>query len=328
MLQTNAPTLALAIPTWNGGSLLEQVLAAVDRQPGADRLERVAIDSGSRDGTVAALRRHHFDVAVIDQKDFDHGATRDALVERCSAEVIVLLTQDALPADEHWLPALVASYADATVGAAYCKQLPRADCNPFIARRLREWTAGKDQPIVQEPASAAEFEALQPMQRLQRCAYDNVAGSVRRSAWRAVGGFGRRPFGEDVAFGKRLVLGGWRIVFQAKSAVIHSHNRPAKEEGRRIYCDHQNLRELFGVHLLPTWESYRDGVAWGEREYGRIVDELSLPADESKALHAWARAYAHDSALGMFLGAGWPENSRGPHAAFFAELDRRMHRGI
>lgn len=328
MTQSHAPTLALAIPTWNGGRVLQEVLTAVERQPDAHRLERVAIDSGSGDDTVATLRSHGFGVTVIDQKDFDHGATRDALVERCRSDVVVLLTQDAIPADEQWLAALASSYADDRVGAAYCKQVPRSDCNPFLARRLREWTAGKDQPVVQEPATQSEFDALQPMQRLQRCAYDNVAGSVRRTAWRAAGGFGRRPFGEDVAFGKRLVLGGWRIVFQAKSAVIHSHNRPAKEEGRRIYCDHQNLRDLFDLRLLPTWESYRDGVAWGEREYSRIVDELGLPPAEAEVLRAWAHAYAHDSALGMFLGAAWPENSRGPHAAFFAEIDRRMHRGI
>ena len=37
---------------------------------------------------------------------------------------------------------LLEVYEDPRVGAAYCKQLPRPDCNPFIAHRLREWTAG------------------------------------------------------------------------------------------------------------------------------------------------------------------------------------------
>ncbi|MFO1054582.1 MAG: glycosyltransferase [Planctomycetota bacterium] len=322
------PKLSLAIPTWNGGALLGEVLAAIDRQPGAAALERVAIDSGSRDDTVARLQQHGFTVETIEQKDFDHGLTRDALVARCSGDIVILLTQDAIPADEAWLPALIASYDDPGVGAAYCKQLPRPDCNPFIARRLREWTAGKDQPVTQAACSRPEFDALEPMQRLQRCAYDNVAGSVRRSAHAAVGGFGRRPFGEDVAFGRKLILSGWNIVFQARSAVVHSHNRPAREEGRRIYCDHQNLRDLFGLHLLPTWDSYRAAVAWGEKEYARIVDELALEPAEASALHEWARAYAHQAALGMYLGAGWPENSTGRDRALFVDIDRRMHAGI
>ncbi|MBK8976154.1 MAG: glycosyltransferase family 2 protein [Planctomycetes bacterium] len=318
---------SLCMPTWNAGPLLDEVLDAVDRQPGAERLERLAIDSGSTDGTVDCLRRHGFAVESIPQREFDHGRTRDALVERARGDVVVLLTQDATPADDRWLPALLACYADPLVGAAYCRQLPRPDCNPFIARRLLEWTAGRDAPVVQQCESAEAFARLEPMQRLRTCAYDNVAGSVRRSAWEQHR-FGSRPFGEDVAFGKRLILGGWRIVYEPRSAVVHSHNRSPRDEGKRIYCDHQNLRDLFDVHLLPTWESYRDAVAWGQREYVRIVDELQLDDDDARALRNWARRYAHWGALGMFLGARSAELTSGAFAARFRALDRLLHRAI
>ncbi len=320
--------VSLFLPTLNAGPLLEEVLAAVDGQPGAERLERLAIDSGSEDGTRDVLARHGFDIEVIDRREFDHGATRDRGIAKATGDVVVLLTQDATPASVEWLPALVACYDDPRVGAAYCKQIPRPDCNPFIARRLREWNAGRDDRLVQECASAAEFEALEPMARLRTCAYDNVAGSVRRTAWAAVGGFGTRAFGEDVAFGKRLILAGHRIVFEPKSAVVHSHNRTPKDEGKRIYCDHQNLRALFDLHLLPTWGSYRDAVEWGRRTYAEIVDTLEVDDDERARLHEWARAYAHWGALGMYLGAASHETMHGPHADRFAALDRRLHAGI
>ena len=118
---------SLVIPTLNAGPLLEEVLDAVDRQPGAAELERVAIDSGSTDGTVGCLERHGFRVAVIDKREFNHGATRDVAIERATGEVIVLLTQDATPADAQWLPRLLACYDDSQVGAAYCRQIPRPD---------------------------------------------------------------------------------------------------------------------------------------------------------------------------------------------------------
>jgi rhamnosyltransferase len=318
---------SLVIPTLNAGPLLEEVLAAVDRQPGATALERVAFDSGSTDGTVGCLERHGFRVSVIDKRDFNHGATRDLAIERTTGDVIVLLTQDATPADEQWLPRLLACYDDPQVGAAYCRQIPRPDCNPFIARRLREWTAGRQTRSVQRLEDPATFTELPPMERLARCAYDNVAGSVRRGAWEQHR-FGRRAFGEDVAFGKALILGGWSIVFEPASAVIHSHNRTPFAEGQRIYCDHQNLRALFDIHLLPTWKSCREAIAWGQREYAKVVDELGLPAADARAMHAWARGYARWAALGMFLGANSERNMRGPLGAPFRWLDRRLHRGI
>lgn len=318
---------SLVIPTLNGMPLLEEVLDAVDRQPDAGALERIAIDSGSNDGTVECLRDHGFAVESIPQREFNHGATRDRAIGQTSGDVVVLLTQDATPADDGWLPRLVEVYEDELVGAAYCRQIPRPDCNPFIAQRLREWTAGKTELGIQEPASTAEFDALEPMQRLQRSAYDNVAGSVRRSVWERHR-FGHRAFGEDVAFGKRVILGGNRIVFQPASAVIHSHNRSAVAEGKRIYCDHQNLKDLFGVHLVPDRAAYRQNVEWARQQYGEQVLAMDLPKDQKATLHQWALDYAQWAARGMYLGGNADRFSKGLLGLVFRFVDGWMHRGI
>lgn len=319
--------VSLVMPTWNGGALLGEVLERIDRQPGAAQLERFAIDSGSSDGTVERLRAHGFTVETIPQSEFNHGATRDRAILRTRGEVVVLLTQDALPRDERWLPELLAPYADARVGAAYCRQEPRPDCNPFLAQRLREWTAGRDATVLQRVADRAEYEALAPLERLQRCAFDNVASSVRRSSWERFK-FGRRAFGEDVAFGRNLILAGECIAFAAASVVIHSHDRSPRDEGRRIYCDHQNLRALFGVHVLPTRADFENAVAGARTEFAKTVEALALPAAERDALKRWARGYALWSAAGIFLGGNAREHLRGPRAAHYRRLDAWMHRGI
>jgi rhamnosyltransferase len=314
--------VSLVMPTWNGGPLLAQVLERIERQPGAARLERVAIDSGSSDGTVGLLRKHNFAVHSIPQYQFNHGATRDLGIEKTRGELVVLLVQDALPADERWLPELLGSFTAPAVGAAYCRQLPRADCNPLLEKRLLEWTAGKTEAVVQSIGSGAEYEALAPIERLQRCAFDNVASAVRRATW-ARYRFGRRRFGEDIAFGKQVVLGGESIVFQAKSAVIHSHNRTARDEGRRIYCDHQNLRDLFDLRVLPTREAFLRAIEWGRAEFPR-----QLPPGSPESLRRWALDYARWSAVGIFLGGNAPENLTGPRAALYKKVDEWMHRGI
>ncbi len=319
--------ISLVIPTLNGMPLLEEVLDAVDRQPGADAIERIAIDSGSSDGTVECLERHGFAVTAIPKSEFNHGTTRDLAIGKATGDIVALLTQDAIPADEEWLPGLAEVYAEPRVGAAYCRQIPRPDCNPFIAQRLREWTAGKTEVAIQQLDNPSEFDRLEPMQRLQLCAYDNVAGSVRRSVWEQHP-FGYREFGEDVAFGKRLILAGHSIVFQPRSAVIHSHNRSPKEEGKRIYCDHQNLRELFDVHLLADFKAFRANVDWSRQHYRETVDKLELPAHEKEQLQRWARGYAWWGAVGMYLGGNSKRLMSGPFGWVFRIIDRHMHRGI
>lgn len=321
--------ISLVIPTLNAGDLLEEVLSSVDRQPGAGDLQRVAIDSGSTDGTLACLDRHGFEVHGIDQREFNHGTTRDLGISKTSGEVIVLLTQDAVPADQRWLETLIEAYDNERVGAAYCRQIPRDNCNPLIKKRILEWTAGRPDSVEQrlEGDPAAAFAALEPMQRLQTCAYDNVAGSVRRSTWERIP-FGYRRFGEDVAFGKRVILAGQSILYEPRSAVIHSHNRSPKDEGKRIFCDHENLRELFDIHVLPTWQHYKDAVPHSQAEFRGIIDQFDLPAEELAELHRWAEQYAKWSALGIYLGGNARRLSRGLNALWFGFVERHLRKGI
>lgn len=319
---------SLVIPTLNAGRLLEEVLDAVDRQPGAANLEKMAVDSGSTDDTVARLQAHGFTVHQIPKRDFNHGATRDLAISRTRGDVILLLTQDAIPLDESWLPALLACYEDPAVAAAYCRQVPRADCNPLIRQRILEWAAGRPGRVVQRLDDPARFENMTPMERMQLCAYDNVAGSVRRSTWEKHR-FGHRNFGEDIAFGKKLILAGHSIVYEPRSAVIHSHNRTPKEEGKRIYCDHVNLRELFGVHVLPTWSHCRQAIRHSRKEFAAVVDGLDLSSPEEKrSLQRWARHYARWSALGIYLGGNRDRLCSGAFWWLFRLVDRHLRRDI
>src|SRR5262249_15199642 len=104
----------------------------------------LAIDSGSSDGTWELLGRfaERFPVplqrARIDPVEFDHGDTRNLLAATSRGELLVYLTQDAIPTSPRWLAQLASNFDDPRVGAAYCRNLPRPD-----ARRLtRIFSAG------------------------------------------------------------------------------------------------------------------------------------------------------------------------------------------
>ncbi|MEO6595860.1 MAG: glycosyltransferase family 2 protein [Planctomycetota bacterium] len=317
---------SLVIPTWNAGPLLEEVLSAVDAQPGAHALERVAIDSGSTDGTVATLQRHGFRVATIPQREFNHGATRDLGIEQTVGEVVLLLTQDATPADANWLPALLAAYENPAVDAAWCRQIPRPDCNPLLRRRIEGWMGDRTTLALQRLPQDKTFADLQPMERLRLSAFDNVASSVRRSSW-AKYRFGRRRFGEDITFGKRVVEGGGCIAFVPESAVIHSHKTTPKQEGKRVYCDHQNLFALFGLCVIPTLEHCKRAVRDGGAHFlKQVSEEQGLSAEQRAELEQWAVGYAKWTAWGQYLGANYERLRRRWFGFLMPLVDRRMHK--
>lgn len=317
---------SLVIPTWNAGPLLEEVLAAVDAQPGADRLEKVAVDSGSRDGTQHVLERHGFRVRTIAQSEFNHGATRDLGIGETSGDVVVLLTQDATPADARWLPSLLAAYDDPRVDAAWCRQIPRPDCNPILRQRIEGWMGDRSTLALQRLPEGKTWADLDPWQRLRLSAFDNVASSVRRTSWERHK-FGWRRFGEDITFGKRVIESGGTIAFVPDAAVIHSHRTTPKQEGKRVYCDHQNLFALFGLRVIADREQCRRAVRDGGAHFRKMIADEPGLADQARVeLQQWATDYAKWTAWGQYLGANY-ERLRARWFGWLMPLvDRWMHK--
>jgi len=291
---------SLVIPTLDAGERLEALLAAVAAQDGASELEKVAIDSGSRDGTVARLQAAGFRVLHTTRAQFDHGRTRDEAIATTAGEVILLLTQDAVPVGRDWLRNLLAWFDDPRVAGAWCRQVPMPGCNPVMARRIAGWCGGE--PRRQELPAGARLADLPAMQQLMLCAFDNVASAARRSAWERFP-FGPRPFGEDIAFGQRVITAGMAIVYAANAVVEHSHDRSAWAEGKRTFCDHRNLRARFGLQSIADRRSLRTAVRDGTREHLAFVDGLGLPASEHARVRQWTRDYVRWQCWGQYLGA-------------------------
>jgi rhamnosyltransferase len=220
------------LPTWNAGPRLDEVLEAVRGQRTSRELVLRATDSGSSDGTLERLARHKVAVERIEQRDFDHGATRGAAIASSSTEFVVLLTQDARPADEHWLEELLAPFDDARVAGTWSKQVPRPQCHPFQRANLAAHFAGPDQRVL-EPLEAAQWAGLPPAQRLARLGFDDVSSAVRRSAVERVP-FPRTPFGEDLLWSRSALLAGWRLCYAGRSVVEHSHDLTFAELTRRV----------------------------------------------------------------------------------------------
>ncbi len=98
----------VAIPTRDGGELLERTLSALARQTVEHEL--LVCDSGSTDGSVQLAREHGARVLEISPSQFSHGGTRNLLMREASGARVAFLTQDAEPANERWLERLLGGF--------------------------------------------------------------------------------------------------------------------------------------------------------------------------------------------------------------------------
>ena len=267
----SAPKATVFIPTWNGGDLFEDVLCALETQETSFPYEILAIDSGSKDGTLGRLEKHGIRTIRIPNSEFDHGLTRNRAVLEARGEIIVLTVQDATPSSKQWLAGMVAHFKDPEVAGVYCHQIPRDDCNPFLRERLKDWVPGGGTPEVRQVRSSEAFwSELDHIERWRTIAFDNVASAVRRSLALELP-FPKRRFGEDVTWAKQAILAGKKIVMDPRIAVIHSHNNSIWYEFKRAYLDHQNVNNLVGLRLAPRLRNVVEYAAAQSRELFRVV---------------------------------------------------------
>ena len=123
-------TIDVIIPTYHPGREFEQLIERLYKQDCPINKIIImntedALWNKEWDEKYPFLEVHH-----IPKAEFDHGGTRKKAAGLSEADIMVFMTQDALPADRHLLRNLTAAlYDDEQTGAAYARQLPNADCS-------------------------------------------------------------------------------------------------------------------------------------------------------------------------------------------------------
>lgn len=312
--------VSIVIPTRNGMPLFAEVLDRIQAQRCSLPFRLLCVDTASGDGTWEEIGRRQIQRVRIEPSEFGHGKTRNLGFSLSDGDLLVSTVQDATPADDRWLQTLVDAVTSAEdVAGAYSRQLPRPDLNPLLERRLLAWSAGRTEPRVQRLAAGSSLSDLEPLEQLSLCAFDDVSSIMRRSVWEDHP-LPERRFGEDVAWGQRVIEAGLAIVFEPRSRVLHSHDDGAWIQFQRIYEDHRNLNELFGVTTVPTFRDAWNNSLSQIRVYRRMLEELELPEGKRRSLERFALRCAFAETFGQWLGARAVR--KGPPRGIFRLLEK------
>lgn len=172
---------------------------------------------------------------------FDHGGTRNLGAELSDAEILVYMTQDAVPADEHLIERLVEGFEEKRVGAVYARQLPAEDC-----QLIERYTRGFNYPKTSRLKSAEDL----PVLGIKTYFCSNVCAAYRRDVYAQMGGFVKKTiFNEDMILAGKMIQNGWSIYYAADAKVIHSHNYNCRQQFHRNFdlavsqADHPEIFE-------------------------------------------------------------------------------------
>jgi glycosyltransferase involved in cell wall biosynthesis len=239
-------SVTVAIPVRDGGRLLAGVLNALGRQ--SVEHELLVCDSGSRDESASLARAHGARVLQIAPTEFSHGRTRNLLVREAEGEYVALLTQDAEPADEHWLERLLGGFAlGSDVGIVYGPYRPRAQASPAVRVELERWFGSL------APDGRSQVERLKEGERSlsvaqligRRGFFSDANACLARAAWEEVS-FREIPYAEDRVLAIDMLRAGYAKAYVPDAAVMHSHEYSSLEQLRRCFDEWRGLREVYG----------------------------------------------------------------------------------
>ena len=167
------------------------------------------------------------EVHHIKKEEFDHGGTRRKAAELTDAEIMVFMTQDALPADRDLIRNLTAPLKEPETAAAYARQLPNASCS-LVERYTRSFN-------YPDKSSVKSREDL-PVYGIKTFFCSNVCAAYRKDVYESLGGFtGHTIFNEDMIYASAVIQHGYRIAYAADAKVIHSHNYTCMQQFRRNF---------------------------------------------------------------------------------------------
>lgn len=280
--------VSIIVLTKNGRPHLERLLPTLVAQAGKAPGEVLAVDSGSDDGTLELLQRFPVRIAQIPPEDFHHARTRNFAARLARGRILVLLSQDAIPASGNWLESMIKNFDDPQVGAVYGRQVPKPGSS--LERQQALNAVYGEVRVVKDPAHRNGLG-------YRFYHFSDANAAVRRSVWEKTQFPEDLKVFEDLGLAKRVLDSGWKIVYEPEAAVIHSHDHNTLGLFKRYFDIGYTLKHLEIWDAPGTRQSLlRDAFRMLKNSAQHPRSDSSTPSIRKGLQQDFAKS------LGMFLG--------------------------
>jgi len=203
----NAPKFSVIVPAFNAEITLRDCLKALNDQTAlkAD-YEVIVVDDGSSDDTSKIAKQYN--VKCVYQTNLGPAAARNRGASGAKGKIILFTDADCIP-DRNWIYEMALPFEDSKVmgvkGAYKTRQTQ-------LAARFAQAEFEDRYDLLQQHASIDMI--------------DTYSAAFRKDIFEQMGGFDERftsANNEDTDFSYRLAAAGYKMVFNARAFVYHTH---------------------------------------------------------------------------------------------------------
>jgi GT2 family glycosyltransferase len=315
--------VSVLMPLRDGAQALRQTLPLLFEQNAAAELEIVGADSASQDDTIDVLEEFDATVISIDPAEFDHGLTRNLLVEHARGDVLVFLNERSRPADAGWLgPLLDALDSDPSIVGASSRVLPHPDADPLTRRDGLLEPSGAAERWVKRIDDWGAYAAMPVEERRLLINFPTVSAAIRADVMKRFPFQSVRAIGEDLLWAREVLEAGMALVHEPKSQVFHSHDYSLREWFMRNVDDGIANRDINGRSFS---EEEADALVRGmvASDWQYLSEELGLTHEELQRWKIQASLRRAAQAAGQWLGVNYESLPRDAIQAFSRVADSR-----
>ncbi len=217
--------ISIIIPNYNGAKLLEKnlpkVLEAVNFYK-KGKAEIIIVDDASQDNSVLSIRNYvssikneELDTKILEnEENMGFSITVNRGVKESSGDIIILLNTDVSP-EKNFLEPLLKHFKNEKVFAVGCMDRSIEKGKTVLrGRGLGEWKRGF---LVHRRGEIDKTNTLW---------VSGGSAAFKKSIWEQLGGLDKlySPFyWEDIDLSYRALKSGYKILFEPRSIVVHSH---------------------------------------------------------------------------------------------------------
>lgn len=244
-------SIDVIIPVYHPGKEFEQLLEDLQRQ--TVNPNRIIVLQTVEPGEKPMEEVQGIEIYPIKKEDFDHGKTRDYGAKMSQADYILMMTQDAVPADNYLLENLREGFNQENVGIVYARQLPREDAD-IVEVLTREFNY-PDQSRLKTKEDLKELG-------IKTYFCSDVCAMYDRKRYEELGGFVYPTiFNEDMIMAWKMIQADYNVYYEARACVIHSHSYTCKQQFVRSFDLGVSQKEYHQVFESVSSEKEGGGFA-------------------------------------------------------------------
>ncbi|MCC0784432.1 glycosyltransferase family 2 protein [Clostridioides sp. ES-S-0108-01] len=219
--------VSVIIPTRNAEQYMDSLINRLLNQT-IRPSEIIVIDTESNDKTKQICMK--YDIVKffqIKQNEFNHGKTRNEAAKLAIGDILVFMTQDALPEDSTLIQELINPLLKKSAVCSYARQLPNLDAS-VLEVFSRSFNYG-DVDIVK---SKKDISVL----GVKTFFFSNVCSAYLREEFFKVNGFPENMImNEDMIIAYKFIQNNKNIYYASSARVLHSHKYTYIQQFKRNF---------------------------------------------------------------------------------------------